>query len=502
MTSIRLPRHALLVLVGALLLAAAFAAPALAGPPEDMAKLAQRLDMAIESLEQGDQETARTEYQAFEDGWEEIEAGVREQSGSAYLAIETAMVDAGLAMSEEPFNTTASLAALRALRSSADDFIQGRAVNQPQATEAGEVSLASLPARIDRALSSLEQGDQAAADAEVTALRREWIQVEGAVLAKSPGDYAAIEQQLALASSSLRRQPTDVPGARSALRSLGELLAPYTQGEIRYGPLDAAAILLREGLEALLVVGALVALLNKMGQPGRVRWVWGGAAAALLASVVLALALSLVLSSAASAVSREVLEGVVGLVAAIMLVWVGHWLHSQARLKDWQHYLRERTESALTQNRTLLLSAIAFLAVFREGAETILFFAAIAPSTSLVDLALGSAGAVAALVVCGVLILTFGVRLPLRPLFAALSVFVFVLAFKFVGVGISALQVADVIQSTPAPFLPSIDLIGLFPTWEPALAQFTLLVAAAMVLLVEWANQPEQPAAPSVGSPA
>jgi high-affinity iron transporter len=259
-------------------------------------------------------------------------------------------------------------------------------------------------------------------------------------------------------------------------------LGPIVEAGGRYGTFDAAAILLREGLEALLVIGALLSFLRKSGNADKGRWIWAGSGLALLASVVVALLVNVIFARAAAGANRELLEGVTGLVAAVLLLYVSYWLHSKASLGAWQRYVHERGTAALTGNSMLSLASLAFLAVFREGAETVLFYIGIAPSISVEDLLLGLGIGTAGLVVCGVLILVLGVHLPMRPFFLVTSTLIYYLAFKLVGSGVHALQVSGYVPATPEPYLPSSDLIGLFPTLETTIPQL-LLVAGALAVL-------------------
>ena len=127
------------------------------------------------------------------------------------------------------------------------------------------------------------------------------------------------------------------------------------------------------------------------------------------------------------------------------------------------------------------LGAVALLAVFREGAETAVFYLGIAPGISPADLVVGLALGVLSLTAIGSAVLVVGLRLPMRPFFLASSALIYYLGFKFVGTGVHALQVAGVIRATPAP-LPGSDVLGVYPTWETALPQLVLLIAACIVL--------------------
>src|SRR5919199_2335442 len=139
-------------------------------------------------------------------------------------------------------------------------------------------------------------------------------------------------------------------------------LVPVVEAGSHYGVWDAAIILFREGFEALLVIAALVAFLQRSGNADKRGWIWGGGLAGIAASLVVAAAAQVVLSRAAANVGREAIEGVTGLIAAAMLLYMGYWLHSKASLASWQEYIRTRSTEALKRNSLFGLALIAFLA--------------------------------------------------------------------------------------------------------------------------------------------
>jgi high-affinity iron transporter len=181
---------------------------------------------------------------------------------------------------------------------------------------------------------------------------------------------------------------------------------------------------------------------------------------------------------------------VTGLVAAALLFYVSYWLHSKSSLHAWQRYINARTGSALASGSMAGLALLSFLAVFREGAETTVFYLGMAPAIALRDLLLGLGIGIGALIVAALLILVAGVKLPLRPFFRVAGVLVYYLGFKFVGAGIHSLQVAGLAPATLIPGLPSnpaIDqvygFLGFYPIWETALPQLVLLLGALAAFL-------------------
>ena len=128
----------------------------------------------------------------------------------------------------------------------------------------------------------------------------------------------------------------------------------------------------------------------------------------------------------------------IALIAAALLFYVSYWLHSKASLHAWKKYIDQQTTQALARGSMAGLALLAFLAVFREGAETAVFYLGMAPAIELRDLVLGIAGGALVLIVAAVLMLVVGVKLPLRPFFRVAGLLVYYLGFKFVGTGLHA----------------------------------------------------------------
>jgi high-affinity iron transporter len=446
---------------------------------------AQRLDHVadevLDAATASDWATARTEWAEFRATWREAEDGVRDASRDSYTRIETNMRQVNGALSAEPPDAAAVTSGAAAIRTELAPLLSGTASSNAPAPS-GTASLSTLLASIDRGITAIGQQDVTTARAAVEQVRDEWVQVETDVKARDPQAYRTSEDRMAEAASALSASPPRTDEALGSLTAMRTDLAPLAEQPARYGMLDAAVILLREGLEALLVVAALLAFLAKAGHQDKQGWIWGGAGVGVLLSVALAFVIQSLFSTAVGGTSRELLEGITGLLAAAMLVYVSYWLHSRSSLKAWQAYVRDRTAAALAGGGMFSLGLISFLAVFREGAETSLFYIGIASSIALTDLALGVGLGAAGLVLIGVAMLVFGMRIPIRPFFLISSLLLYYLAFKFIGTGLHSLQVAGVLPATPAA-LPAWEVVGLFPTWETTLPQLGLLALAGVVLL-------------------
>lgn len=239
---------------------------------------------------------------------------------------------------------------------------------------------------------------------------------------------------------------------------------------------SALVILLREGLEALLVVTALIAMLIKSGRREALRYVHAGWIAALALGGLTWLAASYVV--AISGASREVTEGVTALVAAAMLLYVGFWMHRHAHAARWKAYLEARVQSALSGRTLWGLAAISFVAVYREVFETVLFYQTLWIEAGLEGRVAVGGGFVAAVVGLGLLawlILKLGLRLPIGWFFGLGSTLMAILAVVLAGKGIAALQHAGKLPVGPLD-LPAIPSLGVYPTWQGVITQLVLVL--------------------------
>jgi len=239
---------------------------------------------------------------------------------------------------------------------------------------------------------------------------------------------------------------------------------------------SALVILLREGLEAILVLAALVAMLIKSGRREALRYVHAGWIAALALGAVTWLTASYVV--ALSGASREVTEGVTALLAAVMLLYVGFWMHRHAHAARWKAFIETQVQAALSGRTRWALASIAFLAVYREAFETVLFYQALwieAGPAGRLAVAGGFGVAALGLVLLAWLILRMGLRLPVGWFFGVGSVLMAALAVVLAGKGIAALQQAGRLPVEPLD-LPTIPSLGVYPTWQGAVTQLVLVL--------------------------
>jgi high-affinity iron transporter len=266
-------------------------------------------------------------------------------------------------------------------------------------------------------------------------------------------------------------------------------------------------IILREGFEAILVIGAVVAFLIKTGHRERLRSIWLGVILALLASAATAVVLTTVLGQIPA--SREIIEGATLLVSVVVLFSVSYWLISRVEAAKWQQFIKEKVNLALEHGGGRALAFVAFLAVYREGAETALFYQALINEGSnvVLPISLGIVAGFAALTVIFTLFYRYGVKIPLRPFFGVTSVLLYYMAYVFTGKGIRELQEGNAVSATFITHFPTIDWLGMYPTWQTLMGQMVLLVLFAFAMLKTfWPRrsvtlptvQPTSPGSPQV----
>jgi high-affinity iron transporter len=351
-------------------------------------------------------------------------------------------------------------------------------------------------AQLESTYTLARQGDSSAGTRALDAYMT-FERVERSVRAQNPGLASELEAAFAALRDgaaggatvseldSIRHQLE--AGLESAERTLGDKLSPANL------LLQSFVILLREGLEAILLVGALMTFLVKTGAGHRKRDINIGIGAAVGASLLTAVALETVFQL--SPAKREALEGATMVLATIVLFYVSYWLLSKMEVAKWNHFVKSKVNDALTRGSGLALASAAFLAVYREGFETVLFYKALFLS--------GGTGGTMPIVggmLLGAVVLTgiyiainrFGLRLPLKPLFAITSAFLYYMAFVFAGKGVAELQEGGLLPITIVPGAPRWPVLGIYPTVESLLAQGGLVALLIVALVWTFGVEPRR----------
>lgn len=283
-------------------------------------------------------------------------------------------------------------------------------------------------------------------------------------LIKDKADFAQVQQQQQVVLQLLAKADEVLQTSAAASSSVNFV--------------TSLVILLREGLEAILVLAAIVSVLVKAGRRDALRYIHAGWISALgLGFFTWYLASHFISFSGAN---REMTEGITALVAAGMLFYVGFWLHNQSNAVQWQKFVNQRISSSLTNGALWGLAFMAFLAVYREVFESVLFYQSLMLNSEPDQQGSIVAGIVVAaivLVLLAWLIMRYSVRLPLRAFFRVNMILMFLLAVVFAGKGVAAMQEAGVFPMNPVNF-PEIDLLGVYPNMESLGLQLVLIILA------------------------
>lgn len=445
------------------------------------AKLLPAAERTRDAARSADWAAAAEAYRAVVNGWTPAERGIRADNPAVYGLLETKMSLLRIALQAEPVRAEAAQAESGALAALLSDYSEGKAVDTG-GTPAEPASIEGLISYLKQASAAAQAGDSAAAAEVMGQFIAAWPSAEGQVQLASPTVYASIENESTAVTGYLLSSP---PKLNQALPLMDTMLSELTPlaGERTYTAWDAALILLREGLEAILVLAALLAYLRREAEPAARRWVWSGAAAGLAASIGLAVLLTYSLSQAASGEARELIEGITGLVAVVMMLTVGRWLHGKSSTAAWNKYVDRQMQGALAKGNLWYLFFIAALAILREGAETTIFYAGMAPAINTSQLLLGIGSALVVLIILGYAMIVLSAKLPVAAFFRAATVLIYYLVFRFLGESLHALQIAGKLPAHNGHSLPSIGWLGMYPTWETTIPQLLILVFILWELL-------------------
>ncbi|GIV59171.1 MAG: cystathionine gamma-synthase [Rhodothermaceae bacterium] len=341
---------------------------------------------------------------------------------------------------------------------------------------------------LDEALAAFLKGDPGTARGLAVRAYLEGVEpVEPSLRANAPALTARLERQMMAVRNTLQAS-APAGEARAAVAEAHAVLAEARDVLDRrpsspwFAFFMAASILLREGLEAFLIILAILSVLRAAGQRHAARWVHAGWLAAVGVGVLAWFFSDLVIRFGAT--QREAMEGGIALLAVGVLLYAGFWLHSKTEIHRWKAFIETRIQTALQGSNLFGLAAIAFMAVFREAFESVLFLSALTLQEGPGSKAAVAGGAV--LAIAGVLVLAFialraSARLPVRTLFKYSSLAMGVLSVILAGKAIHAFQETGWLSVTPSPLPWRADLLGLFPTIETLIAQ--LLIATVVVLI-------------------
>ncbi|WP_148881221.1 FTR1 family protein [Streptococcus sp. Marseille-P7376] len=446
-------------------------------------KLVNKLESKFQALqaviETKDLEKIREAYKKMNSTWTANEGVVRDHSTAHYGKVETAISFLRSAIETEPTDFEAIQTSYDDLTAAIDSFVKG----EEASASSENLTLADGIGLLKKALLAFQKGDEKQGKAAMKKFIMIWPSVEGDVSTKNPSLYTKVESQSPVIM--VKGKDKDYQDQLEAL--IGELEQIDTSGAYTF--FDAMLILLREGVEALLIVMALVTTLKASKMKKGLKWVYTGAGLGVLASAAIAILLQTLFPAVASGSNREIIEGAVGIFAVVMMILVGIWLHSKSSVKKWNEFMESQMQAVTASGSFISMFALSFLAVFREGAETILFYAGILPRITALDFFLGLGLAILVLVLLAILMTKASSFIRPHRIFFGLTWLIYALAFKMLGVSIHALQLTAIFPSHLLAHLPTIDWLGIYPSLEVFLSQAIFLV---VVLYVTFRNQQKE----------
>ena len=434
----------------------------------------ERLNQVINRAASDNIAELQQAYQQFNRVWLSNERVVRNTSMGHYGSIETAMALMRVAIESSPPNIDKIKQQSLTLKTALDSYHSGETAVVTQSTH----TLNDGTQLLREGFNAFQANNISQGQDKLTRFIEIWPSIEGDVSTRNPALYSRIESQIPVILAK-----GNEPMQQNALNELISELASINPNQ-QYSAVDAMLILLREGVEAMLIVIALISALNVAKQPQGKKWVYAGVLAGLLASVIGAIVLQRLFPAVTAGTHREVLEGFIGLFVVVMMLMVGTWLHSKSSLQSWNAYIAKHMGKALTTGSLVSLFGLSFLSVFREGAETIVFYAGILPKISMNDFLTGIFAALLVLAVLAVLLLKTSIKLPIAKLFKVLTWVIYALGFKILGISVHALQLTGYLSLTSVQnqWLENSDL-GLFATVETLSAQAMYIL---IILVIQW----------------
>jgi high-affinity iron transporter len=318
--------------------------------------------------------------------------------------------------------------------------------------------------------------------------------VEARLSAINPAFMARLEEKMLTVRSLINGRESQVKVSKEIVEALNLIeeanrLLKSNKVSFWVGFMLAASILLREGLEAFLIIAIIITIIQAAGKKKALLWLHGGWIAAIFAGIIGWFLAGLLLRI--SGQNRELLEGLISILAVFILTYVGFWLHKNTDIKKWKSFVENRINTMLENEKMFGLAAFSFLVVFREAIESILFLKAIeleVGTKDKVSIGLGVLTAGLIIFIIAAIWIKYARKIPIKPLFKYSSIMIAILALMIAGKAIHSLQESGLIGIHPLRIAIESELLGLYPTIETLLGQGILVTVIIGIYL--WGNRP------------
>lgn len=423
------------------------------------------------AIEDSDQEKLKQINGELNSIWTKHESVIRNKNVDQYGQIEVYLMQLRVAIEKEPLNTQKVESSWQSFKTAIDQADQATTSKNK-----GKYHATDLNTHLDKAIQAIDQGDLDKADQSLSQFIKTWPYVEGQIQTKNISLYNKIENRIPYYQSILDDKNKD--DVKKELTSINQDIAE-TVGKQGYTSWDVMLIFLREGLEVLLIVMTLTTMTRQMKDRKGTASVLSGAVTGLIISLLLAFLFISLLGD--SGVLREGMEATLGLVAVFLMYIVGIWMHQRSNAKRWDEMMQSMYDNAIQNRNLLLLGVIGFITVLREGVEVIVFYMGMVGNITAVQFTLGIVYALAILTVFALLYRFIVKLIPIYYIFKFLSLILFVMAFKMLGMSIQKLQLLDIVPRHGLEHVPTLSWIGFYPTIETIVAQVIFIIFVVLI---------------------
>nr|WP_282437967.1 FTR1 family protein [Staphylococcus warneri] len=398
--------------------------------------------------------------------WTSNETVIRNYDDGKYGQIEVNLMQLRVAIQKEPLYTDKVKSAWSTFKNSIDT------VDQKQSdSDSDKYKVTQLNEELDKAIAGINDNDLDKADASLSQFVKIWPYVEGKIQTKNSSLYTKIEDKIPYYQSILDQSNKD--RVKKGLQELNSEIKD-TVGQGEYSFVDIMIIFLREGIEVLLIIMTLTTMTRKVKDVKGTSSVVGGALLGLILSI--GLGITFIYTIGNNGVVREGMEAILGIVAVVLMYVVGIWMHRRSNAQRWNEMIQSMYNNAMSNGNLILLGTIGLISVLREGVEVIIFYMGMIGSITTKDFILGIGLAIIILIIFAFAFRFIVKLIPVRFIFRVLSILIFVMTFKMLGVSIQKLQLLGYMPQHSIEGLPTLSWIGFYPSVETIIAQVILII--------------------------
>lgn len=440
-------------------------------------ELQQAVDAKDAPMKKAIKDKNHTELQSLNNDlnsiWTSNETVIRNYDDGKYGQIEVNLMQLRVAIQKEPLDTDKVKTAWSTFKNSIDT------VDQKQSdSDSDKYKVTQLNEELDKAIAGINDNDLDKADASLSQFVKIWPYVEGKIQTKNSSLYTKIEDKIPYYQSILDQSNKD--HVKKGLQELNSEIKD-TVGQGEYSFVDVMIIFLREGIEVLLIIMTLTTMTRKVKDVKGTSSVVGGALLGLILSI--GLGITFIYTIGNNGVVREGMEAILGIVAVVLMYVVGIWMHRRSNAQRWNEMIQSMYNNAMSNGNLILLGTIGLISVLREGVEVIIFYMGMIGSITTKDFILGIGLAIIILIIFAFAFRFIVKLIPVRFIFRVLSILIFVMTFKMLGVSIQKLQLLGYMSQHSIEGLPTLSWIGFYPSVETIIAQVILIILILIFVL-------------------